>query len=200
MCAVSYTGIMLYTGNGDDGTTRLFSDKNNKQTRTFGCDQRISKSSRVAEALGAVDEVNSLLGVVKMKGKDVVVVDGVSFDAIIDDIQQDLFVVQAELAGADKHIDLPRVRKVEELVDDIEKELPPIKTFFVPGGTELGAFCDYVRTVARRAERRVVEVVKENKKWNDHLLAYMNRLSSLLYALARLANHHAGVHEEKPHY
>ena len=203
---------MLYTGKGDNGTTKL-----------FACDQRVSKSSAISEALGSVDEINSLLGVVKIKGGETEALLGVSYLALLSDVQQDLFIVQAELAGADKKMDTGRVKKLEELVNDIEKELPPIKSFFVSGGTELGALCDYARTIARRAERRVVAAlekpvtkVKKEKKAKDGvetpaapevaptekppIFAYLNRLSSLLYALARLANHQAGITEDKPHY
>ena len=182
---------MLYTGKGDNGTTK-----------TFGCDQRISKSSAIAEALGHVDEINALLGVVKMKANDTKAVMGLDYHTLISDIQQDLFIIQAELAGADKKMERARVAKVEGWVNAIEKELPPITTFFVSGGTELGALCDFARTVSRRAERRVVAALEADPAKDAHteLLAYMNRLSSILYALARLANHRAGVAEEKPHY
>jgi cob(I)alamin adenosyltransferase len=183
---------MLYTGKGDDGTTK-----------TFGCDQRISKSSAIAEALGSVDEVNALLGVLKMHTDDTEAILGLLWRELLADVQQDLFVIQAEFAGAEKKMDKTRVEKLEGWVNAIEKELPPITTFFVSGGTALGARCDHARTVARRAERRVVEAVEreENEKEErSQLLAYMNRLSSILYALARLANHQAGVPEEKPHY
>ena len=181
---------MLYTGKGDNGTTKL-----------FGCDQRISKSSAISEALGVVDETNSLLGVLKMRAGDTPAVSGLTYHDLLDDVQQDLFVVQAQLAGAKKQIDKTHVEKIETWVGLIEKELPPITSFFVSGGTELGALCDYSRTVARRAERRVVAAMDEgmgNEK--PPMLAYLNRLSSLLYALARLSNHRAGIIEEKPHY
>ena len=181
---------MLYTRKGDNGTTAL-----------FGCDQRMSKSSAISEALGTVDEINSLLGVVKMQGGGMLATSGMSYCVLLSDVQQDLFVVQAELAGADKHMDEARVKKVEEWIGAIEKELPPIKTFFVSGGTELGAMCDVARTVARRAERRIVgalEIYDPNQK--PPLFQYMNRLSSLLYALARLANFRTGITEAKPHY
>ena len=180
---------MLFTGKGDDGTTK-----------TFGCDQKISKSSAIAEALGSVDEINSLIGVVKMKSEDTKAVAGLDYHTLFSDVQQDLFTVQAELAGAAKKMDNARVKKLENCVNAIEKGLPPIESFFVSGGTELGALCDYARTVARRAESRVVEAVEKDKEEKKELLAYMNRLSSLLYALARLANHSAGAVEEKPHY
>lgn len=182
---------MLFTGKGDNGTTK-----------TFACDQRISKSSAVAEALGNVDEINSLLGVVKMEGGQTKAVLGLTYLTLLSGIQQDLFVVQAELAGADKHMDHERVEKLGNWVNTIEKELPPITSFFVSGGTHLAAMCDFVRTVSRRAERRVVAALENDPAKESHkdLLAYMNRLSSVLYALARLANHRAGITEEKPHY
>ena len=192
---------MLYTGKGDNGTTKL-----------FGCDQRLSKSSAIAEALGSVDEINALLGVLKIKGGETKAVSSLTYHALLSDTQQDLFVVQAQLAGAAKAMDTARVEKVEGWINAIEKELPPITTFFVSGGTELGALADFARTVARRAERRVVAALEEEFPRgtlgservflgnNKDLCAYMNRLSSLLYALARLANHRAGVSEEKPHY
>lgn len=187
----SYNARMLYTGKGDNGTTK-----------TFGCDQRISKSSAIAEALGHVDEINSLLGVVKIKAATMPAVLGLNYHTLLSDIQQDLFVIQAELAGADKKMERVRVAKVEDWVNAIETELPPITTFFVSGGTELGALCDFARTVSRRAERRVVAALEVDPAKDAHteLLAYMNRLSSILYALARLANHREGVAEEKPHY
>jgi cob(I)alamin adenosyltransferase len=182
---------MLYTGKGDNGTTK-----------TFGCDQRISKSSDIAEALGHVDEINSFLGVVKLEGGVVNAVGGYNYHDLLSDVQQDLFVIQAELAGADKKLEHRRVKKLEHWVNDIEHELPPITSFFVSGGTRLGSLCDVARTVARRAERRVVAGLENDPAKDSHkdLLAYMNRLSSLLYALARLANFRAGVPEEKPHY
>jgi cob(I)alamin adenosyltransferase len=178
-----------------------------------------------------------------MEGGDTKALAGRDYHALLSDVQQDLFVVQAELAGGGKHVTLARVTKIEEWVNAIEKELPPITSFFVSGGTKLGALCDVSRTIARRAERRVVSALESSPSPRgeersrepvltgaapqDHLrfflknpngvlpryeegwgegigsppiLAYMNRLSSLLYALARLANHRAGITEEKPHY
>ena len=206
---MAYNGSMLFTGKGDDGTTRLFASKDG-QAKTFGCDQRISKSSAIAEALGSVDELNSLLGVVKMKtkspelveGGEITGIGGLTYDAMLSDVQQDLFIAQAQLANALKAITKDQVTKLEDWVNAVEKELPPITSFFVSGGTELAALCDYARTVARRAERRVVEALENGPKREEHqvMLAYMNRLSSLLYAFARLANHRAGIKEEKPHY
>ncbi len=92
-------------------------------------------------------------------------------------------------------------KEIESLIDTAEKELPPIKTFFISGGTGLAALFDVARTTARRAERRVVLVRSENLvKIGDETAAYLNRLSSLLYALARLSNHKSGIKEPSPKY
>jgi len=176
---------MLYTGKGDDGTTK-----------TFGCcDQRISKSSAITEALGALDEINSFLGVIKVSAH------AGALATILADVQQNLFIVQAEIASADKHIAQEKVREMESIIDAIEAELPPIKTFFVSGGTELATLLDFARTLARRAERRVVSVTEEGSvSVGKETSAYLNRLSSLLYALARQVNHKSGITEEPPVY
>ena len=199
---------MLYTRKGDNGTTK-----------TFGCNQRISKSSAIAEALGSMDEINSFLGLVKVTAATLKVAFTLDTGEIklaetIDRIQQDLFIIQAELAGADKTIVEEKVKWLEEIIDGIEKMLPPIKTFFVSGGTELASLCDIARTIARRAERRVVGVAEEQKSFAEisapesapiktlsaQTLAYLNRLSSVLYAFARASNHVAGITEEAPRY
>ncbi len=173
---------MLYTGKGDNGTTQF-----------FGCHQRFSKSSIIAEALGSLDELNSFLGLCKVTTKG-------NKDSL-ENIQQDLFVIQAETAGADKHIQDERTVWLEMIMAGIEKELPAIKNFIVPGGTEAAAMLDFARTISRRAERRMVAVKEEGMvKISNPTLKYLNRLSSLLYALARLVNVKAGVEEEKPHY
>ena len=118
------------------------------------------------------------------------------------EVQQNLFIIQAELAGAPgKTITADKVERMEKIIDAIEKKLPPIKSFFIPGATANGALLDYARTVARRAERRVVIVVEEKKiKFGKFSLIYLNRLSSLLYALARLVNHQSGIKEQAPDY
>lgn len=182
---------MLYTRKGDKGTTS-----------TFGCDQRISKSSAVAEALGTLDEINSFLGVCKMtNGALEIFCNELSISHILENVQQDLFIVQAEVAGADKTITKEKVEEVEKIIDDTEKELPPIKTFFISGGTILSANLDFARTLARRAERRAVGVYEEGEvKIGEYTISYLNRLSSLLYALARLSNHKSAITEKSPSY
>lgn len=202
---------MLYTGKGDDGTTT-----------TFGCNQRMSKSSAIAEALGALDETNSVLGLCKVEAAErkFVLPDGKPVEKTLHAVQQQLFIIQAELAGAQMTTAAEKVRDAEAMIEQAAKELPPIRTFFISGGTKLAALCDTCRTVARRAERRVVQVAEEDERSSSfqeeeaegrrssdgrvcvgpHTLAYLNRLSSLLYALSRLANHQAGIVEEAPDY
>lgn len=196
---------MLYTRKGDGGTTKLFDCPPERTSGRAGEQKRISKSSAVAEALGSLDEINSLLGLVKVKAKEsalaVKSLDNELVWQIIHQIQHNLFIVQAELAGADKHLTEAKVKRLEEVIDKIESEMPPIKSFFVSGGTELAATFDYARTIARRAERRVVKVVEEeSREIGEHTRQYLNRLSSALYALARYSNFSAGIVEEPPHY
>ncbi|MCC7004679.1 cob(I)yrinic acid a,c-diamide adenosyltransferase [Candidatus Nomurabacteria bacterium] len=183
---------MLYTRKGDKGTTK-----------TFGCNQeRISKDSAVPEALGALDEINSFLGVAKIKAKQLGFdLGGQKFEKIIHDVQKNLFIIQAELAGASKKIEKNKIIEVEKLVDCAEKTMPPIKSFSIPGGSELSAVFDCVRAIIRRAERRVVTVSKiKTVKINQNTLAYLNRLSSLFFAMSRLTNHKSGINEESPDY
>ncbi len=119
---------------------------------------------------------------------------------IVENIQQNLFIIQAEVAGSDMKISEDKLRECEKLIGEIEKELPPIKTFFISGGTELASLFDFARTLVRRAERRVVDVFDQGQNVNEFTLAYLNRLSSLLYALARYSNHIAQITEESPNY
>ena len=155
---------MLYTRKGDGGTTCF-----------FGCDQRFSKSSERAEALGAVDEINSLLGFCKVraKGSNLKVNQPVvSLENILGQVQQDLFVVQAQLAGADKKISKEKIGYLEKIINGIEKEIPPIRNFIMSGGSELSALFDYSRAVARRIERRVLVLDEKIEKVDPLVIAY----------------------------
>ncbi len=182
---------MLFTRKGDNG-----------QTGTFGCNQKISKSSNIAEALGALDEADSYIGIVRAKSNEL------KFEfqnklvpEILYTVQNDLFIIQAQVAGADKKVTEEKVKWIEEIVGNIEKELPPIKTFLIPGANEISAHFDFARTLVRRAERRVVGVSEENiEKIDPQTLAYMNRLSSLMYAFARYSAHKFGNTENAPTY
>jgi len=186
---------MLYTRTGDTGTTRI-----------FGCDQRLSKTSAIAEALGALDEVNSHLGlcraVVREQGLRVPAGKRVKrLDTLLREVQQVLFIVQAEIAGAPKRLGIAKVTVLERAIDTLEAAMPPLHSFSLAGGTCPSALLDVARTIARTAERRVVAVHEEGVRVvRPATLAYLNRLSSLLFALARYANHAALVSEEAPTY
>lgn len=186
---------MLYTRRGDDGTTR-----------TLTGEARVSKSSSIAEALGSLDEINSLLGLCKVEAEKwnyslKVGSKEYRLSEIVHEVQESLFIIQAELAGADKRIHASKVKRLELYTDTIEKQLPPIKSFFISGGTELAARFDVARTVARRAERRAVLVCESHEgRLTKSSRTYMNRLSSLLYALARYSNFVYGVSEKAPTY
>ncbi|MDP6387957.1 MAG: cob(I)yrinic acid a,c-diamide adenosyltransferase [Candidatus Pacebacteria bacterium] len=182
---------MLYTRKGDKGDTEL-----------FACDQRISKSSATAGALGAMDETNSYIGLCKVKSKESEFSVGEdSFEKIVHNIQKNLFIIQAELAGATESISEKKVKALEKVVDDINMQIPEVESFFISGGCELSAMFDYARTLSRRAERRVVAVQEEEEIGvSKFTLQYLNRLSSVLYALARLSNHRSGIKEQSPDY
>ncbi len=177
---------MLYTGKGDGGTTKAFDTPSG---------QRISKASELPEALGSLDELNAFIGFVKMRCAEPRIAE------LLRDVQEMLFIVQAQTAGADKKLPDDAVSHVEEWVNAIEKEISPLKGFSIAGGTELSAMLDVARTLARRVERRIVGVKEAGlREFPSLTMQYMNRLSSLFFALARFANHLAGVKEENPHY
>ena len=176
---------MLFTGKGDSGTTKFF---DSGQSRT-------SKTSAISEALGALDELNAVIGFVKIRGRE-----ERRIAIPLREVQECLFIVQAEVAGADKKILRTTVKGIEKLINTIEKEIPPIKGFSIAGGTELSALLDVARTISRRTERRVIAAIETGRAVSEHSRAYLNRLSSLLFALARLANHLGGIKEETPSY
>ncbi len=193
---------MWYTRKGDSGTTK---------TLRQGGSARILKSSCATEALGALDELNALIGLLKVKSLQLPFeVRGTSLPALLHAVQENLFIAQAELAGADKHIGAEKVKSLEEIIAAIEKKLPPVTSFCIPGGAssgkwsagrELAAELDLARAVARRAERRAVAgIEKKEIKISVATLAYLNRLSSLLYALVRFLHHSASVPESAPTY
>jgi len=187
---------MLYTRKGDGGTTSL-----------FGCNQRLSKSSSIAEALGTLDELNSYIGLIRadIRGRGAFSVpvgkQKKGLEVLLEDMQQALFIVQAEIAGAEKKMPKGKVTTLERITDTIEQSIPPIHSFSLSGTTYPSALFDVARTVARRAERRVVEVSEEGEvRIGKHTLAYMNRLSSAFFALARYASHIEGAEEDAPTY
>ena len=188
---------MLYTRKGDKGTTKL-----------FDCPQgeRLSKNAAVFEALGTLDELNCSLGYAKalaLKSRDILGLSGrqTSYAVIIERLQNILFAIQAEIGGADKRPADADVTFSEQIVYEVETVLPPVNSFIIPGGSETSAYLDVARTVARRAERAVITALqKDNRVVSDVTLQFLNRLSSVLYALARFANYQEGLSERRPHY
>lgn len=188
--------MALFTGKGDGGTTKVLDSK-----------ERVPKSSELPECLGTLDEVNSYIGLAKAHARvstdPEFVVEGEmrKTSQILHEVQETLFIVQAEVAGSDKRFAEERIKEAEAIIHAIEAVIPSIVSFSIVGGTELSAILDVARTLARRAERRLSGIeVSGLRTLSDPTRAYMNRLSSLLFALARYANHAAGVKEENPSY
>ena len=171
----------VYTRTGDGGETALVGGA------------RVSKASPRVEAYGDVDELNSLIGLARALLEDQ------EIDEALALIQNDLFTVGGDLASP-AGIEVPRVAEsfvstLEELSDRFLKELEPLKEFILPGGGEAGATLHLARTVARRAERRVV-ALSETEEINTETVVYLNRLSDLLFILARAVNRRAGIPEK----
>ncbi|MEK7509118.1 MAG: cob(I)yrinic acid a,c-diamide adenosyltransferase [Patescibacteria group bacterium] len=175
---------MLYTRKGDGGTTKL-----------FGCSERIAKNEPRVQALGNLDELNSWIGFCAALSRESAAPEtGDTLRAI----QNDLFVIQAMLAGAPKVLERKRVAYLEAVIADIESEVEPIRSFTIPGATTLSGALDVGRTIARRAERSIVSLHDESLR--EAVIPYLNRLSSALFALARRAAHRANVKEQAPSY
>jgi cob(I)alamin adenosyltransferase len=175
--------VTLYTRTGDSGETALFDGT------------RVRKSDPRVEAYGDVDELNAWLGLVRTAGLDP------EFDADVVRIQRDLFALGAALADpADRiaarvtkaALDDADVARLERMIDRLDAETPPLRRFILPGGTPAGAAVHLARTVCRRAERRMVAL---DPPVDGVLIRYANRLSDLLFALARAVNHRAGLPE-----
>lgn len=176
--------MKVYTRGGDQGETSLFGGK------------RVSKADARVEAYGEVDELNSLLGVARSALQD-----GSDLDEKLAVLQSALFDVGGELAAPDPEQKVPRVSdgEVEELegwIDACERELEPIRSFILPGGATAAAVLHHARTVCRRAERRVVSLAADEPV-SDVVVRYLNRLSDLLFVMARVVNARAGVEEPK---
>lgn len=169
----------IYTRAGDRGETGLIGG------------QRVPKDHPRVEAYGAVDELNAQLGVVRTLVKQP------DLQEVLDRIQHRLFDLGAELAtpgprtGSPSAIGPDEVSTLEGIIDLYQETLPPLREFILPGGTALAATLHVARAVARRAERRVVTLARTEQVAPD-LLRYLNRLSDLLFVLARAANARAG--------
>ena len=177
-----------YTRTGDKGETGLFSG------------ERVPKDSLRIEAYGTIDELSSYIGHARsfLEDEDI--------DKILDRVQQDLFVVSAELATLTERLGpqkTARVKVTETMIKNLEQEivaldeeLGPLSTFIVPSGTKAATALHVARSIARRAECRTVAMMHK-EQINPHIIAYLNRLSSLLFVLARAVNKRSGVEETK---
>ena len=168
----------IYTRTGDDGTTSLVGGG------------RVSKHARRPSAFGEVDELNSVLGLARLHCKNGADMPGM--DAQLARIQNDLFDLGADLATAEEtapalRITTDQVNRLEQEIDAVNANLQPLTSFILPGGSKLAAWLHLGRTVARRAERQMTELAVEEPV-NEAAMQYINRVSDLLFVLARHAN------------
>lgn len=170
----------IYTKKGDRGTTGLFAST--KETWT------IPKNSPRVRAIGSIDEVNTFLGLAAAFSEND------SLRQLISDIQRDIFKIGSILAGAPLRITIRSTTKLEGIIDKIERDLPPLKNFILPGGSRVGAILHTTRVVTRRAERELTALARKEEV-SPALQKYINRLSDLLFILARKVNKDTGTPE-----
>ena len=178
--------MKIYTKTGDAGHTGLFGGG------------RVPKDDPRVEAYGDVDELNAVIGMARA------IEPLPRVDEVLVPMQRDLFSIGALLATpnlekmhnhlAKANIDDRRIRELEQLIDDCDRDLEPLRAFIIPGGSRKGAMLHVARTVCRRAERRVVHLQHE-VEIPQLVVVYLNRLSDLLFTLARLANVVTGAGE-----
>jgi cob(I)alamin adenosyltransferase len=176
--------MKIYTRTGDQGETGLFGGG------------RVPKDHPRVAAYGDVDELNSALGFARVAGDDDF------FDNLLQSIQRDLFSIGGHLATPDPEkvrkalekasLSPAQISQFERIMDEAEHSLPPLKAFVLPAGTRRAAALHVARTVCRRAERSVVHLAR-SEAVPEIFLIYLNRLSDLLFVLARLANQREGV-------
>ncbi len=162
----------IYTKTGDKGDTGLFNGK------------RVSKASLRIEAIGTVDELNSVIGFVISQ----LTISKSQLTKELIKIQSDLFVIGGALANPRGEINLSkRTKEFEKLIDELTRKLPPLFNFILPGGGIAGASLHLARTVCRRAERRIVSLSGKEKVQSE-IIIYINRLSDLFLTMSRFVN------------
>lgn len=176
--------MKIYTRTGDSGETGLFDGT------------RVSKADSRVDAYGEVDELNAWLGLARTPGRL-----SRKLEEMVQHIQRDLFALGARLADP-RHKIAERVTKaqvhsddvtrLERWIDELDAALPPLRKFILPGGSRQGATLHIARTVCRRAERAVVGIGGD-----PELIVYLNRLSDLLFVMARFENNNAGIPESE---
>lgn len=171
--------MTIYTKKGDKGKTSLFLPK----------EMRVDKDSLRVEAIGAIDELDSYLGVAKSSTENRELIQ------LIEVVQRNLLTTGSSLAGSSLKITKRDVTKLEKQIDEWDGKLPKLSNFILPGGTELSAHLHYCRSLARRAERRVVSLSK-HEKVAPQILMFVNRLSDYFFQMARFANFISSVEDE----
>ena len=165
----------IYTRTGDDGTTGL------------GDGTRVAKDSLRVDAMGDVDELNSIIGLMLTEHVPEILTD------LLTQVQHDLFNLGGEICIPDYVIlQQANIDNLEEAIDTLNDDLAPLKEFILPGGTKAASFCHLARTVCRRAERKLITLARDEKV-TAISLKYLNRLSDLLFVLCRVINKEAGV-------
>jgi cob(I)alamin adenosyltransferase len=171
----------IYTRTGDDGTTAL------------GSGRRIAKYDLRVEAYGTLDEANAAIGLARLHTRQ----SDPALDAMLARIQNDLFDLGAELCFPDETKDArgrlavtdAQVVRLEGEIDELNRELQPLRSFVLPGGSPAASFLHLARTVSRRAERLMVALAaRPNEPVGPAALRYINRLSDFLFVAARFAN------------
>jgi cob(I)alamin adenosyltransferase len=174
--------MKIYTKTGDSGDTGLFGGP------------RVRKNAPRIEAYGTVDELNAVLGIARSHKLDA------EIDTLVAQIQNELFEIGAQLATPDPAlhgtalIGARQITVLETAIDRYDAQLPALKQFILPGGTPAAAALHLARTVCRRAERRLISLSDDSREQvAPDLVIYLNRLSDLLFVLARWVNHSAGA-------
>ncbi|MFH0971627.1 MAG: cob(I)yrinic acid a,c-diamide adenosyltransferase [Candidatus Micrarchaeota archaeon] len=171
----------IYTKTGDSGETSLYGGK------------RVPKHDLRIRVYGAIDELSTVLGIARAKNKKP------DLDSLLKGIQSELFIVGADISSPEtsrvERVTGKMVERLENEIDRMEAHLPKLAHFILPSGCEIAATLHFARAVCRRAERRLVEL-NYKEPVNAHLLMYVNRLSDLLFVLARHENRLAGAKEE----
>jgi cob(I)alamin adenosyltransferase len=182
--------MRVYTRSGDHGTTGLVGG------------QRIPKDNLRIEAYGTIDELNSVLGVCRAHTASLSEAAADRLERLLVGVQNDLFDLGSDLATrtADRwpgmyRIGADDIRRLEGECDAFDEDLPPLRQFVLPGGTLLGAQLHVARTVCRRAERRLVTLIREDPEVGESGMQYLNRLSDLLFVLSRWASLQLGAPE-----
>jgi cob(I)alamin adenosyltransferase len=177
--------MSIYTKTGDKGDTSLFGG------------QRVPKDALRIEAYGTIDELNSVLGMIRSENSNA------EIDRMLGEIQNSLFVLGADLATprafqkkSIRRIEAKDSLPLEKLIDKLDGQLKLLSSFILPGGLPVAAKLHFARTVCRRTERVVVRLSR-NEDIGEDINVYLNRLSDLLFILARYANHVANVSETK---